>query len=378
MEGLSAPAAIAVDGTGHLYILDSGNNEVDRYQVSAGDTYSYDIGFLGGARSALAGTSLAQPTDLALRGTNLYVLDAANTRVVRIDLVAGTAVVAVSDPSWSQASGIAADSAGSIYVADTFNHRIRKYASGGAAATIGTYGTGTGQLRLPRALALDGADNLFVADSGNHRVQVFDPAGTSVSVIGSSSVFGSIKGLALDPADRLYVSDGARNVVYVFAAAAAGPIIRIGTPVLECGSVGVGYAYDRPLAVHNDGSSDLTVTGIVSTSSRFIPRQATPFQIPAGGVKHVLVRFAPTAAGFRHGDARPHQRLDVRPDVERRAARHRHHAPAGRCDSRAGPVGEHVGEHRQRHQDGRPAFGLVDVRGSRTRRPRRPAGRRRL
>ena len=377
MEGLSAPAAIAVDGTGHLYILDSGNNEVDRYQVSAGDTYSYDIGFLGGARSALAGTSLAQPTDLALRGTNLYVLDAANTRVVRIDLVAGTAVVAVSDPSWSQASGIAADSAGSIYVADTFNHRIRKYASGGAAATIGTYGTGTGQLRLPRALALDGADNLFVADSGNHRVQVFDPAGTSVSVIGSSSVFGSIKGLALDPADRLYVSDGARNVVYVFAAAAAGPIIRIGTPVLECGSVGVGYAYDRPLAVHNDGSSDLTVTGIVSTSSRFIPRQATPFQIPAGGVKHVLVRFAPTAAGFVTGTLALTSDSTSGPTssvVLRGTGITPPLVDAILVLDRSGSMSASIGN----GTEWSPAFGLVDVRGSRTRRPRRPAGRRRL
>jgi sugar lactone lactonase YvrE len=302
MAGFSAPVAIAVDAAGYLFVLDSGNNEIDGYQLAAGGgSYTYDSTLLGGARSSFAGQTLAQATDVALSGGVLYILDAGNTRVVSVNLANATATVAVTDSSWSQPSGLAVTAGGTLFVADTFNHRVRRYAAGGGTpSTIGSYGTGTGQLRLPRALAVDSAGNLFVADSGNNRVQVFDTTGASVGVIGSSAMFGAIKGLAFDAAGLLYVSDSARHAIYVFGSAPAGPIIRVAATPLDYGSVGVGYAFDRPLAIHNDGSAPLAVSNIVSSNSRFIPVQAT-VQVPAGAMRNVLVRFAPSASGSETG-----------------------------------------------------------------------------
>ena len=135
-EGLAAPTALAADSSGNLIVLDTGNGELDRDLYSAA-AYTYDGTFLGGARSTFAGSALSTPTDLALSGSDLFVLDAGNNRVVKLDLTTGTATVPVTDLSWSGASGIAVDGSGVLFVADTQNHRVLRYAPGAAKQVIG-------------------------------------------------------------------------------------------------------------------------------------------------------------------------------------------------------------------------------------------------
>jgi DNA-binding beta-propeller fold protein YncE len=301
-EGLSAPVAVAVQLGGHLVILDAGNGELDRYQLSsAGGSYSYDGAFLGGNRSVFDGSPLSQPTALAIQGSQLFILDGGTGRVVRVDLGTNVATTIVTASDWSQPSGIAVDGNGNIFVADTFNHRLLKYAPGlSAPQVIAGQGTAMGKLRNPRGLAIDGAGNLFVADSGNKRVQVFDPLGGILGEIGSGSILGSIRGLTFDSAGNLYISDATRQAIHVFGAAAAGPILRIETAVCEFGSVGIGYALDRALVLHNDGSAVLDVTNATVDNVVFSTVQ-TQLQVPAGGVSSLIARFSPTAPGFHTG-----------------------------------------------------------------------------
>ncbi len=69
-------------------------------------------------------------------------------------------------------SGVAVDSYGNVYVADTNNNRIQKFSSTGKFITMwGTLGTGNGQFSGPSGIAVDGSGNIYVADTNNNRIQ---------------------------------------------------------------------------------------------------------------------------------------------------------------------------------------------------------------
>ena len=95
--------------------------------------------------------------------------------------------------------GIATDSAGKIYVADTGNNRIRRYSAARAQElNWGSAGSGDAQFDAPQGMAFDASDRLYVADSGNDRIQVFDTDGNLLGKIGES---GSGSGQLSNPTD---------------------------------------------------------------------------------------------------------------------------------------------------------------------------------
>jgi DNA-binding beta-propeller fold protein YncE len=117
--------------------------------------------------------------------------------------------------------GIAVDSAGNVYVADTNNHRIQKFSpSGTLLATWGSAGSGDGQFQGPQGIAIDSAGNVYVADTQNHRIQKFDSSGEFVAKWGSIGAgldqFNWPRGLAVDAAGNLYVADYLNDRVLKF------------------------------------------------------------------------------------------------------------------------------------------------------------------
>lgn len=152
--------------------------------------------------------------------------------------------------------GIAADAAGTVYVADSQNHTIRKITGTGVATLAGTPGqrgsrdgTGTAaSFAYPEALAVDIAGNVYVADTGNGTIRKITSSGQVTTLagspdeqqyvdgIGAAARFSRPKGIAVDVAGNLFVSDS--NVIRKITATGAVTTIA-GTP----GGYDVGYGY---------------------------------------------------------------------------------------------------------------------------------------
>ena len=177
---------------------------------------------------------------------NVYVADTDNYTIRKITptgvvtTLAGLAGVSGSADGTNSAarfgfpSGVAVDSAGNVYVADTYNSTIRKITSAGAVTTLaglaGSGGSADGtnsaaQFDDPTGVAVDSAGNVYVADSFNHTIRKITQAGgvtTLAGLAGSAGIadgtnsaarFYSPKGVAVDSAGNVYVADSDNNTI---------------------------------------------------------------------------------------------------------------------------------------------------------------------
>jgi RHS repeat-associated protein len=102
---------------------------------------------------------------------------------------------------------------GNVYVSDYLGGRVEKFTSGGFfAATIGSKGSGEGQVKGPEAIAVSSAGNVYVGDTGNHRVEEFSASGKYLGSFGKAGTgegqFSStIGGLVVDSGGNTWVSD---------------------------------------------------------------------------------------------------------------------------------------------------------------------------
>ncbi|HEY8995707.1 MAG TPA: hypothetical protein VIM71_13650 [Lacunisphaera sp.] len=212
------PTSAVVDGSGNVYVSDSANNSIRK--ITASGTTSLFVG----SSSGLAGTANGQgssarfntPSGLALdSGGNLFVADSAN-HVIRkvtpagdVSLYAGVLSTSGSlngdrtTATFESPSGVAVDAAGNVYVADYGNHAIRMIAPSGAVSTLagsaGTPGSGDGvggsaRFSYPRDVALDGSGNLLVADYGNHVIRKVSPGGLVQTIAGTAGSSGATDG----------------------------------------------------------------------------------------------------------------------------------------------------------------------------------------
>jgi sugar lactone lactonase YvrE len=241
-------AGLAIDRNGVLYVANGNDPAAPQFVVTIGDNGELriiaggDSGFSGDGGPALL-ARLFRPTALAVDAQgSVYVSDSGNNRirVIRsggtIDTVAGdgTRGSAGDGGPARQASffaplGLAFSPDGSLFIADTNNHRIRKIDHGGnvvAVAGTGDAGpSGDGgpatraQLNLPSGLAFDQAGNLYIADTGNGRVRKVTPDGTITTVAGGSDADRLVRPAAVvvDAAGSLLIADTGNHRVVKLA-----------------------------------------------------------------------------------------------------------------------------------------------------------------
>jgi sugar lactone lactonase YvrE len=213
---LSVPrgAVIAADGT--LYIADTGNSRISRADAS---------GWLAPWQGSGSGVGqLSSPQAVATDDAdNVYVADTANNRIQPFS-AAGTALAPIGSAGsglgqLSAPSGVAVGTDGYLYVADTGNNRVQRYSLAGNTWEV----IGAGQLSAPHGIAFNvdpSAPEMYVADTGNNRIAAISLTSFSIRSIGTTGTgAGQLmapEGVATDPNGRLWVADTANSRIQSF------------------------------------------------------------------------------------------------------------------------------------------------------------------
>ncbi|MCG2792972.1 MAG: T9SS type A sorting domain-containing protein [Weeksellaceae bacterium] len=234
------PTGIAVDASGTVYVADTYNHKIRKI------TPQGEVTTLAGSTQGYAdGTgTLAQfynPIGVAVDASgNLYVADYANHKIRKVTSSGVVTTLAGSTAGYTDGTGtatkfnypagVAVDTSGNVYVADTFNHKIRKITSAGVVTTVAGstqgYADGTGtaaQFKSPYGVAVDASGNVYVADYGNNRIRKITVTGVVTTVAGSTAgyadgsdalaQFSNPYDVTIDALGNIYVADTSNHKI---------------------------------------------------------------------------------------------------------------------------------------------------------------------
>ncbi|HXN64110.1 MAG TPA: choice-of-anchor D domain-containing protein [Candidatus Acidoferrales bacterium] len=251
---LGVPVAVTQDASGNVYVADTRFNRV--YKISGGTlTVFAGNGVMGysGDGGLASNAELSLPSGLAVDSSGDVYIALAGSNVVRevvastgdIKTVAGNGTAGYTGDGGSPTNaelkapqGLALDSAGDLFIADTGNNVIREVPSSGATiqtvagnGTAGYAGDGaaaTGaELSAPVSVFVDPSGNLFIADRGNNVIREVVAATKAIKTVAGNGTAGASgdggaatqaelnapSGVALDGAGNIYISDTNNNIV---------------------------------------------------------------------------------------------------------------------------------------------------------------------
>jgi hypothetical protein len=241
------PHGVAVDAAGNVYLADTDNHRIRKVAPDGTVTTLAGSGTPGSADGTGAAASFNFPIGLAVDGAgDVFVADTMNHTIRQITAagvvttLAGTAgLTGTTDGMGASArfngpNGLAIDSTGDLYVADTENHVIRKIGAGGVVTTLagssGVSGSadGTGpaaSFNRPYCIAVDSTGNLYVGDRDNATIRKITPAGDVSTLAGQAGSPGSSDGagnaarfnfplgIAVDSTGDVFVADYNNHVI---------------------------------------------------------------------------------------------------------------------------------------------------------------------
>ena len=251
--GLDHPHAVSVDISGNVYIADTWNNKVRMVTKTGIFTTFAGTGTWGSSGDGGAATSaqLADPTGVAVDiSGNVYIADHGNQKI-RMVSSNGIVTTIAGSGAWGSYGdngaatsaqlyypyGVSVDISGNVYIADSFNNKIRMVTSTGIITTIagtgtqGSYGDNgaatSAQLYQPYGISVDISGNVYIADYAQRsRIRMVTKAGIITTYAGtgtpgdggdggpatSAQVYGP-EGVAVDISGNVYIADTFNNKI---------------------------------------------------------------------------------------------------------------------------------------------------------------------
>jgi len=248
---LNAPAGLAIDSGGNLFIADSRNNRIRRVSASgvittfAGTGTSSNGGGPGVYNDGGPATSglLRLPMGVAVdKSGNVYIADTGDNSIRKVS-TDGNIITVVGDsfPGFLGDGGnaqnaelhtpqdVAVDSNGNLFIADTANSVIREVTAAGVISTFaGTTASGfagdgaaatAAALFVPISVSVDGSGNVYIAENGDGRIRKVDTKGIITTIVGTGTAgfadnndatkgqLNSPTGIAVDSSGNLYIAD---------------------------------------------------------------------------------------------------------------------------------------------------------------------------
>jgi sugar lactone lactonase YvrE len=270
---LNYPSGVACDSAGNAYVADTSNNIIRRIDASGSISTYAGGGGLGLNDGGLATqATLSIPPNVVFRAGYIY-FEGSNNSVCKVNLSTGIINTVAGGngagffgdggPATSAKlnvpSGIAVDASGNVYVADSYNNRIRKVTPGGTISTIagkGTSGyTGDGgpgnaaTVNAPQSGAIGPDGNYYFVDFNNQCIRKIDLSTGIISTIAggnlqgpgvgngvqATSIFLSANGIAFDASGSLFISTGS----YIYRMSLVTGLIYV-----VAGQMGAGFAGD--------------------------------------------------------------------------------------------------------------------------------------
>jgi len=300
---LNAPAGLARDSQGNIYIADSANHRVRKITPDGNITTVAGNGLPGfsGDGGPAINAQLNAPLAVAVNAAgDLFIADSANNRIREVDThgVIGTyagngnagffgeGIVALN-AALDQPCALALDSSGNLYVADSLNHRVRKIDGGDTITTVAGTGTpassGDGgpainaQLVLPVGVAVDASNNIYIADRGAGSVRKVSASGVIATIPAGS--FSALQSVALDSAGNLLLSDSIAGQIRQVTP--AGVVLDIAGNGTCCysgdGGAAVLAQLNQPWGMLTDGAGGLYIADSANNAIRLLrPASSTP------------------------------------------------------------------------------------------------------
>ncbi len=314
----NGPCGPAVDAAGNVYVADWGNHMLRKvtpvgtnWVVTTLAGKAGNPGFVNGTQTS---AQFDYPNGVAVdTNGNVYVADTANAAIRK---VTSAGVVTTLSTQFSGPTGVAVDTNGNVYVADYYSHTIRKVTPAGVvtilAGASGTSGSADGtnsaaRFNYPQGVAVDSATNVYVADSGNNTIRKVTPAGGNWAVTtlagspvsggnadgtGSAAQFNTPNGVAVDSAGNVYVANTYDDTILKGIPASSVPAPNLQPPSLSAGQFGFGITGLPGLAVDIESSPDLSQWQFVGTC------------ILDGGTNYFVSPNPPQGAQFYRGQVR--------------------------------------------------------------------------
>ena len=235
----NAPAGLALDAAGNLYVADQNNHKIRKISPSGMVSTLAGSGGRGNVNGSPEVSTFYYPSGVAVDPTGIvYVADTYNEEIRRIGLDGMVSILAGypthlgsvdgtgTDASFASPTGITVGADGNIYVADLNNNEIRKITPGGVVTTFagnGNFGSADGPVTAatffaPAGIAADRSGNLYVTDELNQKIRRISPAGIVTTLSGTGAAnfadgpstiaaFNQPFGIAVDAAGNVYVTD---------------------------------------------------------------------------------------------------------------------------------------------------------------------------